>query len=368
MSYLPQGHTNTANLLAFFVVDEDGWLVDPSEIGFRIFDETGTQTFPAVVGNYEDVRSNDGRLGRGRYFAYDDANARGWQVPAAAIAGGWRIEWRWKIESSDAYSTWSEDFDVVASYDSGAGTGFRGVGYRTYTSPARIRDEGISATQLSDPRMEQLILDAQAYIERETRNLFRPVYDTIRVDGKGAGRMFLGLPIIGADAVLPNSSSEATRDALAVAFNRIDYSHLFTPKPDYRRKPSISYRSEVDVFAGTSPLARGYFRPGRQNQTVRAVWGFVESDGTTPRLIANAALRLVYGTATALDPNAVSVAGPLKSRTVDRHSESWAEAASGNLKRALAVSKEVEEALMLYKAPIAMSAPSPVAKGLTFRV
>jgi hypothetical protein len=367
--YLPQKYVNTPNLLSFHVVDRDGFLKDPHFIGFRIFDESGVQVFPATLGNFEDVTLT-GKVTKGRFYAFDASSGEGWAIPAAAVNGSWRIQWKWQENASDAFGFFNERFDVVDSYDSGANTGFRGSSFRTYISPLRVREEGLEILDCSDSRIEELILDSQAYVERETRNIFRPVYDSVRFSGNNTGKLFLSLPIVGVETLnLNDSTADLNHSSVAIAFARIDKSDQFTSKPDYRRMPSIALKTSPDIWGRNGFLDGGKFASGRLNQTVTGIFGFLESDGTVPRLIQFAMLKLVYATAYVLDVDAPQqVAGPLKSRVVDRHSESFESSASGDLKRALAKSKDVEEALMLYKAPIALGAPSAPIKGSRLRL
>lgn len=355
-SYLPQGFVNTSNQLSFAVVNSLGFLESANYVGFRIIGEDGNQVFPVASGVFEEVTTGDGVLGTGRYFAFDEASGEGWAVPDDATVGEWTIQWKWRLAASGAFSIWNYKFDVVASYDSGTNTGFRGVSFRTYISPLRVRLEGLDPLEFSDPRIEGLILDAQAYVERETRNVFRPVFDSVRMNGNDVGKLFLGLPILGVESVKVGTYTRQ-QSSVVLSFARADREDVHTSKPDPRRLPSISFSSSSNIFSGSTFSEGDRFVPGNLNHSIDALWGFLESDGTVPRLIQSAMLKLVYATAYTLDEDADSqVAGPLKSRVVDRHSESWEPTPSGMLKRALAHSKEVEESLMFYKAPIAMAA------------
>ena len=74
-------------------------------------------------------------------------------------------------------------------------------------------------------------------------------------------------------------------------------------------------------------------------------------------------LRLVFAGSEKLVPGSAGASGtgPIQSETVDRHSISYAvgKTAGAKTKWALAGSKEVEEIMAMYKAPISINAPVP---------
>ncbi|HUX16498.1 MAG TPA: hypothetical protein VMW52_08490, partial [Phycisphaerae bacterium] len=161
MFYLPLNYINTEHLLAFNVVDDEGFLVDPEAIEFKIVDSAGANVFP--VAGYEDVRTTGGRLGLGRYYAWDESvSAAPWTVPAAQAVGIYRIVWRWNL-SGNTQKTFTEKFEIVLD-EQGAGVGFAGIPYRSYIAPGQLRTENVTATFLSDARMEFLFEVVQALI------------------------------------------------------------------------------------------------------------------------------------------------------------------------------------------------------------
>jgi hypothetical protein len=359
MMYLPAGFQNTDQLLTFHMVDIDGYLVDANSVRFRIFDPAGDRKFPRS--GWQDVTNNSGRLGTGRYWAYNTAKDRPWIVPTDATEGTWKVEWRFQETSSSTEQIFFQKFDVVAAFDSTANTGFQGLGYRSYLSPRRVRTEGLLAADLSDVRLEELIVDAQDYIERETRQYFRPVFQTMQLDGAHNDKIHLDIPVIAISNVFLNDdfSSAIGREKIAVAFARTDLQHRFQTKPDPRRNPWIGFRAEVGFFEGQLITGTTRFTSGRRNQRIEGIFGFLESDGTVPRLLENAMLRLVYNTSIVLDPEPAGFVGggALTRLAVDRHEERFTENKTLNLRSLLATSKEVEEILHRYKAPIKLSAP-----------
>ena len=357
--YLPQGYKNTTSLLSFFVVDDDGFLADADSVKFAITNPAGTQVHPQ--NDYIEAKTA-GRFAKGCYYAISECSGEGWVVPADATIGQWTIEWKWRINASDAWQTFTLPFDVVASRDAVAGTGFSGFPYRTPISPLRVRSEGLTALQADDARVEELIEEAQTYIELACRQFFRPERQVIKLDGTHSERLFLNLPIVGVDEVRANrSTASASQASLAVNFARIDRQVPVTIKPDPRRNPSISYRASDSIYSGTYPAgATPVFVAGRLNQVVEGVFGFLEANGRVPKLIQRAALLLVYRTAVRFTVGSVAEpAGPMTSKTVDRHSVSFANTGAASVSRALARSKEVQEIIAAYRAPVGLGAAAP---------
>lgn len=359
MFYLPLSYVNTEHLLVFHVVDSEGFLVDPATIGFRILDSAGANVFPGA--GYEDVRATSGRLGVGRYYAYDTTvNDEPWTVPAAQALGVYTIEWQWQL-SGGAVQTFAEKFEVVLDAQ-GDGTGFEGLPYRSYIAPGQLRAENVTTTFLTDARMEFLFEVVQSLVEEKTRNVFRPVYRTIRFDGPHADRIFLGQAIIGLESLTrPDGTEIVSNSALAVAFERADLRHRYRPYPDHRRNPTVA-------LVGTGRGRK--FGVGRMHYRLTGVFGFVESDGTVPMLLQDAMMRLVIYSATLMaeeltggSTTSGSSGGPLKKvkaggYEIEYNVGSTAGGAT-TLSAALARSRIVEEELKQFRAPQAIATTKP---------
>lgn len=358
MTYLPQNYQNTTSLLTFFLVDDEGFLIDGNIVEFRIKDESGNAHTPQA--GWIEVTTN-GRFDLGSYYAIQECDNEGWTVPSTATEGTWSIHWRWKVDASDAYQTWSMSFDVVAKRDETADTGYFGIPYRAIVSPAEIRRHGLTVANATDRRLEELIVEAQSYLELACRQMFRPEVQTLRIQGNESDRLMINLPIIGIDFVKYNrSTSNATRSALAVDFARVDKVVPMVLKPDPRRNPTISFRRWDTIFSTTYPMGRGKFSTGRLNQLVKGVFGFLETNGTVPLLVKKAATLLVYNTAVAFKVGAVPVpAGPMTSKTVDRHSVSFANTGAASVSSALAKTKEIQEIVRAYRGPLSLASPDP---------
>lgn len=358
MTYIPQGYQNTVGLLTFFAVDSYGFLKNANIVEYKINDPDGVQVEP--VAGWTDVTSI-GAFSKGCYYAVT-ASDTGWTVPGAADVGKWSIDWRWKLEAGDDYSTWSMKFDVVESRDEGAGTGFNGVPFRMIVSPLAIRNHGLTVAQYNDGDLEALMLEAQSYLETACRQQFRPGLQTLKIQGGDSDRLFFGQPILGVSHVRANNSTaDATESALAVEFSRIDQTIPQVVRPDPRRQPTISWGGRDSVFTPSFGSNRSRFRSSRKGQEIKAVFGFLEQDGTVPALLRRAFTIIVYNTAVAFSRGSTPVpAGPMTSKTVDRHSVSYANAGTLDLSSALARTREVQEIVRIYKAPLGLGSPDPI--------
>lgn len=357
-TYLPREFENTPQLLTLQVVNGSGFLKDAVLVEFRILDPTGTLDFPGA--DYEEVTTGTGHVGTGRYYAYDETNDVDWAPGVAATLGQYTIEWRWRIAASDDLSTWSEHFDVV---EARSGTdGFLGFPYRTYVSPDEVRAEGLTDAQATDKRLENLIERAQSYVEDKTQNLFRPVHQELRLSGQNNDRTFLNWPVVGIESVKANwsDSVNVSDSSLVVAFNRSDLAHTYRPNPDHRRNPYIAFvGGRSSIFAPRVPSDR--FAGGSLNQLVSGVWGFLESDGTVPRMIREAMVRLIFASSVSLavPTSGSGPVGPLKSLLVDGSNRmEWAVPVALQSRSALSTSKEVEEILQMYRTPISLGSPA----------
>lgn len=106
---------NTPQNINWFVTVE-GVLTDVYLIEYAIFNINGgvsssVQIFP--VSGWENVTNAPGRYETGSYYAYDNANSRGWTPENSLIIGHHRIVWRWKLRSDSPYKQDAEDFELT---------------------------------------------------------------------------------------------------------------------------------------------------------------------------------------------------------------------------------------------------------------
>jgi hypothetical protein len=346
------GEANSHDLLALRAVSSTGLLYDPTSVEFAIFEPDGTQNFP--VAGREDVTSFG--YATGIFPAWDTTADEGWSPQSGDPEGTWSITWYWTDEDGSTELTWTQRFDVVDSDD-------LALGYWSYLSPKDVRDEGITTTDLSDVRLASLLARAQGYIERVCRQPFRPVIDTLRLDGPHADTIFLPVPIIGVEYVrLNDSDSNLSDDSFHVYAAPSLRSNPGLLVEDHRRNPKISLALESDFWDGLPLDEPTRFYAGRKNQVIHGVFGFLEPDGTTPRLIRDAMLEIVLNTATQMTiPETGStsiVAGPIVKEKTDRHSIEYASELTTD--SALATSRRVEEILHLFRGPIGLGAPAPL--------
>lgn len=357
-TWLVQGQQNTRHLLSHFVVNDDGFLKDAAEIGYRLIDPDGDQVYPAVPGDYESVKSGGGHLSTGVYYAYSNDEDDAYTFAEDAHEGVWICEWRWKLEASDSYSKLKQRFQME---DSKIGIS---CDYRTIISPSQVRREGISTGTLGHKRLGMLIDLAQQYIETQCGIYFRPIHSELKLNGVFSEAVMLNVPVVGLDYVKPNGSSTAlNQSSYAVNNARIDLDYRYSPSPDPRRNPYIRFRGDVSIYASVGGMMNRRnprFDVGPKMQKLGGVFGWLESDGTVPALVTHAALRLIYNNAIKMTPSTGSEpAGPIMSETVDRHTIMYATGGSAAMTHALATCKEVEEVIAMYRRPIGIGTTAP---------
>lgn len=342
-------------------MDSTGHLYDPDLVEFRVIDlTTSTQVFPAS--GYEDV-TEDGRVAKGVFRAFDVTDGVGWTPESDATVGPHRIDWRFTDADDDSVTrTWSFEFDVYTA-------GFE-IGYWTYLSPNRVRDEGYTTTQVTDARVVRLITRAQQYVERECRQPFRPIRHTIESDGTGGSLWALPMPLLGVDELRINAATSATSTN---AYRAYWSGHLgedpgWRPS-DNRRNPRITLASSIGTTIYDGVVGASRFLPAAKAHSLSAVWGYVEADGTTPLLIQDAMLRIVLATAVrmGLGPGGSGggVSGPIVFEKTDSHEIQYAFSyTAGSMDSPLATSPEVLDILRRYRAPIGIASPATTWSGL----
>lgn len=149
-----------------------------------------------------------------------------------------------------------------------------------YASVADLRAEGVTAAEASDERLELLIQEATALIDRLCGWFFEPRPATLRLDGRSAPSLELPVPPIRVDRLLVNDTelSLASADLIIVGAP-------IQPGFDAPRITLAGWRR---------------FPKGRGNVVVEGLWGFTEPDGTpegrTPLAIRRACMLLVLRT------------------------------------------------------------------------
>jgi len=363
MPSIARGQENTTDRINWFIT-VNGALTDVYEIGFRILDITGglpgTQIFP--LAGWEDVTAAPGNFNVGSYYAYDNTAGNGWTPELTTNLGDHRIEWRWKTFASSAYQLGAEDF-IVLTESAGSSTD-------TYISVQDIRDLGITAGMADDTEVLNMIAVWQEFLDRACRQWFNPRALTLRFDGTDSDTLHFGVPIISIDYIRLNNDDNNLNANYYKVYSGRTY-------PDDRRNPRIKLvRSDDFRDIYTAPLSWGdlRFRKGRQNQMVKGTFGFVEEDGTTPKLIQRALSKLVveklqnpifhdYSSGPAPVPTPPPIVGPLTSEKTDDHERKFGQSGGSVAPRRAGLAgitddQEVLGIIKLYRAPIGLATPA----------
>lgn len=362
MPALSRGQENDQGILNWFIT-VNGVLTDAYEVGFRIFDITaglpGTQIFPATPGDYEPVTAPPGNFSVGSYYAFDNGNAQGWTPGLAEPIGTHRIEWRWKISGAAPYQSGQEDFEVLVQS--------AGSSADTYCTVQDIRDEGLDASVADDAKVLAYIETWQQFIDRACRQWFNARAMILQVDGNDADALFLSVPIIQVDYLKINNSAEELDANLWRAYTGRVY-------PDDRRNPRIKLVGpdewrNIYVPASRMP-GRLKFRKGRQNQEIKGIFGFTEENGSTPKLIQRALIKLVIEKLSAplyssggSSSTVPAILGPILEEETDDHRIKYGQAGGETSARRTGLSgitqdPEILDILRLYKGPIGVGAPA----------
>ena len=146
-----------------------------------------------------------------------------------------------------------------------------------YIDVQAIRDEGIDEDQMSDEKVEEYIKNWSAYVDVITGQFFEEESLEVIMEGNGLRTLFLTLPIIEVSELYINEEDDPLDSGLYIVFNSVVY-------PDDRRNPKIKLKE--------STFQSQYL------QKIVGKFGFVDSEGNTPRLIAKVvkkmALKSIY--------------------------------------------------------------------------
>jgi hypothetical protein len=362
MAAIERGQANTIDKINWFTT-LNNVPTDFNSVQFQIWDISGglpgDVIFP-VPGDplsWEDVSSGSGHFGVGSYYAYDNTLGDGWTPGLAEPIGTHRIKWRWKVTSGDAYRAGGEDFEVLSV---GAGPG-----PDTYIEVQDVRDAGLTdIVTYPDALVLSHIEIWQAFLDRACRQWFLPREMILEIDGNDGDTLYFGVPIISVEYIKLNGSADYLDETLYKVYST-------TTIPDARRNPRIAlvgpdaYR---DIFV--APLVHGplKFTRGRQNQEIKGVFGFVESDGTPPKLIKRALLKLVLEKLQNPvyeenpTPSPPPILGAVLEEKTDDHSLKYAAPVTPE-KRNFGLSgitsdPEILDIIKLYRAPIGVAVPA----------
>jgi len=364
MPALSRGQENTESIVNWFIT-VNGVSTDAYEVGFRIFDIVGgvpgTQIYPVTPGEYEDVTNAPGKFAVGAYYAYNNGDGNGWTPELTAQIGTHRIEWRWKISSGAPYQAGQEDFEVLVQ--SG------GSSVDTYITVQAVKDAGIPDEGSGGPTDLEILAQIevwQAFLDRACRQWFNPRSATFSVDGNDSNFMPFGVPIISIEYVRLNGAETN----LSTDFYRV---YSARQLPDDRRNPRIKliehqHDRRRDIFSMTYD-GRLVFRRGVQNQEIKGVFGFTELDGSVPKLIKRALLKLVVeklttpivpGSGGSGMPSPPPLVSAVIEEWTDGHKKKYGQMTTPNKSgiSGITADQEVLDIIKLYKAPIGIATPA----------
>lgn len=346
--------------LDVFMKDTNGIAIDVSELSFQIFEKVTTpgipiQVFPPSGKEAVDLSlcPTGDKITTGRYHA-------SYTVALDEPIGTHEIRWFTKLTPAAPEQTFAEEFEVLSEAVISPKD--------TYVSVAEVRAVGLNSDPPSDGAIQSEICTWQAFLERATRQWFRPIATEFFLDGTDSDALHLPVPIISIDEIRINDEEEA----LDVRHFRV-YDGILLP--DDRKNPRIklvdTFANRRDIFTGPDRAFRNRFRKGRQNQFVKGTFGYVEANGAPPLLIKRALIKLVIeklGVPLVEDPsNPVNppplVTGMVKEEWTDGHKLKY-EISGGALKArapglaGITNDPEILRIITLYKAPIGMATPA----------
>ena len=144
----------------------------------------------------------------------------------------------------------------------------------TYVSVCEVREAGITEDIASDLKINMLIDVWCKFIDKYCDRWFESRSLDIKVDGSDSQYLHLNIPIINLTSLYINESTSPALNTEYVVYNNRNQFR------DDRNNPKIVYNC-------------GIFKAGNQNQRLVGTFGYVEEDGTTPKAIRYAALKLV---------------------------------------------------------------------------
>lgn len=235
----------------------------------------------------------------------------------------------------------------------------------TYVTVAEMRAEGLPQS-LSDAQIQASLKLWQTFIDRATRQWYKPIELELRIDGTDSDTLYFGVPIISVSEVMINNETTLLDTNKYRVYNANRY-------PADKQNPRIqlvdAWESHRDIYTASSHGGRSKFRKGQQNQYVKGIFGCVEADGTPPPMIKRALSKLVVEKlANPVVPGTVDLPPPVMYGVIleewtDSHSRVYAPAGGAMQQRApglLGITNdwEIINILKLFKAPIGIATPN----------
>ena len=238
-----------------------------------------------------------------------------------------------------------------------------------YITVADVRAAGMTDTTTYPDDDVQAAIDLWGEaIDKVTRQWFDSRALVMKLDGTNSDTLHFGVPIISINYVKLNGDDSELDTSYYEVYNSRSY-------PDDRKNPRIKLKREQGVTSiFTSPIGDGslIFRKGRRNQEVSGNFGFTEADGSTPKLIKRALLKLVLEKLQSpayTAPGSLAVtpppilAGVVQEEWTDGHKVKYAGTFEYGKQRApgflgLTQDPEIISILKWHRAPLAMATPA----------
>lgn len=277
MPTLARSHVSSVSnpVLDTYIV-ADGVLTNVYSLEFVIHEFATSRTAATLVTPLSGRTAIDvvaGRVSTGRY-------AVPFTVGGAAPIGVYRVTFYFKVLSTDTEQSFTQFFEVI-------GATYGDVSGNPLATVQSMRDEGVPVSAYSDAVLLQKLLDASQEVEDYTSRTFGPTYREILVDGTGAEALLLEDPIIGISDIAIVSSDVMQEGTVNMDTLRVYNRHITQNlrEPDDRENPKVEfYSSEYYDYYGSrvkgSALLYRHWPAGKQNISVKGVFGYTEPNGT----------------------------------------------------------------------------------------
>lgn len=231
-----------------------------------------------------------------------------------------------------------------------------------YATVTDARNEGVPAT-IVDGTIQAALDTWSQFIDRACRQFFESRNATIDINGNDSRILFLPVPVITVTSLFTNAN-------FTTALPTTDYKVYAERGPvvDNRKNPKIELTNPGQGIYDLPRTQFGMFLRGTQNQRVIGAFGYTESDGTTPKLIKRAVLKLALrqlmnggptgGLWNEINKNTSS--GKIMSETTDGHTvtyDAFRINPSNPGLSGITGDQEVDRIIDMYRAPIAMGVP-----------
>lgn len=211
------------------------------------------------------------------------------------------------------------------------------------------------STALPKAKAEDVIQEQMDFIDEQTGQFFNKRAGVFQLEGNNTPVLFFPVPIIEIDELIINSSDQELFEGEDKDF--FAFKGRQRPQDD-RRNPRIKMnvgRGRDSIF--TNSFSNRVFAKNALTK-ITGAFGFLEPDGSTPKLIKRAMKILVIAQVNqplASSAGSGGATGPLKRIKVDLHEKEFFESAESKnaaSKQSASGDEEVDEILAKFKAPL----------------